>query len=275
MPPRYAYWTILVDNQPTAFRAASQEDLLPTFKRLKQKHDSATMMWFQNGKLWPSRVDAQEAMRMRGERGREGDRRQGGGFRSRQRDSVSRARSEPSSNKLEWQPKEKTSSGTRHEAPGTRSAGTQPDRIEWKPKGSFTPAPKRADRPEWKPKSESSNKLEWQPKGEGSPGTRHRAPSTRPTSGTRHPAPNNWTPKRGYTGAKPEGAAQKRKWIPKDEYKKSQGIEARRDKNWRPGGEHQDPRQKYKDAKKAKWQRFKKNVRSRWETKAGKKKNEG
>ena len=22
MPPRYAYWTILVDNRPTAFRAA-------------------------------------------------------------------------------------------------------------------------------------------------------------------------------------------------------------------------------------------------------------
>ena len=32
-----------------------------------------------------------------------------------------------------------------------------------------------------------------------------------------------------------------------------QEIEAKRDKNWRPGGEHKDPRQKYKDAKKAKW----------------------
>ena len=65
MPPRYAYWTIIVDNQPTAFRSGSQEELMPTFKRLKAKNDTAVMMWFQNGKLWPSRVDAQEAMRAR------------------------------------------------------------------------------------------------------------------------------------------------------------------------------------------------------------------
>ena len=76
MPPRYAYWTILVDNQPTAFRAGAKEDLLPTFNRLKAKNPSAVMMWFQNGKLWPSRVDAQEAMLARGEMGRRGDARQ-------------------------------------------------------------------------------------------------------------------------------------------------------------------------------------------------------
>ena len=63
MPPRYAYWTIIVDDQPTAFRAGSQEDLMPTFKRLKAEEPSAEMMWFQNGKLWDSRLDAQEAMR--------------------------------------------------------------------------------------------------------------------------------------------------------------------------------------------------------------------
>src|SRR6188768_2194451 len=86
MPPRYAYWTILVDEQPTAFRAAMQEDLMPTFNRLKEKHPSATMMWFQNGKLWKSRLDAQEAMHARGERGRMGDERQGG-YRDRKRSS--------------------------------------------------------------------------------------------------------------------------------------------------------------------------------------------
>lgn len=36
-----------------------------------------------------------------------------------------------------------------------------------------------------------------------------------------------------------------------------------RDKNWRPGGEHRDPRQKYRDAKKAKWNRFKQGIRDR------------
>ena len=38
MPPRYAYWTILVDNLPTAFRASTREDLQPTFEQLRRKH---------------------------------------------------------------------------------------------------------------------------------------------------------------------------------------------------------------------------------------------
>ncbi|MEZ5291301.1 MAG: hypothetical protein R2745_09475 [Vicinamibacterales bacterium] len=37
----------------------------------------------------------------------------------------------------------------------------------------------------------------------------------------------------------------------------------RRTKSWRPGGEHRDPREKFQLAKKAKWDRFKKMVRSR------------
>src|SRR5687767_7917255 len=31
MPPRHAYWTIIVDDQPTSFRAHDVEELLPTF----------------------------------------------------------------------------------------------------------------------------------------------------------------------------------------------------------------------------------------------------
>ena len=62
MPPRFAYWTIIVDGQPTAFRAAQLEELRGVFNRLKQKHPSAELMWFQNGKLWRSRLDAREAM---------------------------------------------------------------------------------------------------------------------------------------------------------------------------------------------------------------------
>lgn len=61
MPPRFAYWTILVDNQPTAFRAKEVEDLAPTFNRIKEKHPSAVMMWFQGGKLWGSRQEAADA----------------------------------------------------------------------------------------------------------------------------------------------------------------------------------------------------------------------
>src|SRR6186997_266723 len=115
MPPRYAYWTILVDDQATAFRAGSQEDLMPTFKRLKEKHPSAVMMWFQNGKLWPSRLDAQEAMRARGEMGRRGDTRQAGGFRERHKVGARSDRSE----RPDWKPKTSSS-----------------DRPDWKPKTS-------------------------------------------------------------------------------------------------------------------------------------------
>jgi hypothetical protein len=64
MPPRYAYWTIIADGLPTAFRAADKEELLPTFSRIKHKHPDAEMKWFARGKLWDSPESArQEAQR--------------------------------------------------------------------------------------------------------------------------------------------------------------------------------------------------------------------
>ena len=267
MPPRYAYWTILIDEQPTAFRAASQEDLMPTFKRLKDKNASAKMMWFQNGKLWPSRVDAQEAMRARGEAGRRGDTRQGG-FRSRTDrrsnvgDDFSRPGRRPNvgddfgrpvrrpnvgddfsrperlpdrerkprrehGEKLEWKPK--------------GSAGESREKLDWKPKGEFTPAPKRTERLEWKPKGSFA--------GGGKPSAYAKGTADRQAPGPKPSAYAKATADRQVPSPKPR---------------------AGRDKNWRPGGEHRDPRQKYKDAKKAKWTRFKQAVRKRWEAKPGK-----
>jgi hypothetical protein len=254
MPPRYAYWTILVDNQPTAFRAGAQEDLLPTFKRLKEKHPSAVMMWFQNGKLWNSRLDAQEAMRARGEMGRRGDERQGA-FREhdrkppRARANGERKRSETRARR-EWTPKPAT------HAPRAMRA----EKLDWKPKGTFPPAPKRPERPEWKPKSgrpeaRRFEKPEWKAKPSQADRTKRREPL-------------DWKPKPvAPAGRAPDGAPAKRKWIPKEEYKKAKGIEVPRDSKWRPGGVHRDPRQKYKDAKKAKWTGFKKAIRTKWEAK--------
>ena len=126
MPPRHAYWTILVDDQPTAFRAHDPEELLPTLNRLREKHPSAAMKWFERGKLWESRDAAREAGLGQGER--------------------------------RWE-------------------GPRPDRS---------------------------------------------ADAERPP----------------------------------------------RDRSWRPGGDHRDPRQKYKDAKKAKWGRFKQNIRERADRRA-------
>jgi hypothetical protein len=61
MPPRYAYWTILVDKIPTAFRAKERDELLPTFERLRHKHPDTVMMWFARGRLWTSPEAAREA----------------------------------------------------------------------------------------------------------------------------------------------------------------------------------------------------------------------
>jgi hypothetical protein len=63
MPPRYAYWTILAGGLPTAFRAADREELLPTFRRLKEKHPDAEMKYFARGKLWSSPEEMREGDR--------------------------------------------------------------------------------------------------------------------------------------------------------------------------------------------------------------------
>ena len=45
---------------PTAFRAADRDELLPTFKRLKDKHPDAELKFFARGKLWASSEDAEQ-----------------------------------------------------------------------------------------------------------------------------------------------------------------------------------------------------------------------
>ena len=55
MPPRFAYWTIIVEGKPTAFRAQTREELKPTFRQLQNKHPDAVMMWFARGRLWAAR----------------------------------------------------------------------------------------------------------------------------------------------------------------------------------------------------------------------------
>ena len=235
MPPRYAYWTIIVDDQPTAFRAGALDDIMPTFNRLKEKQPTAKLMWFQSGKLWPSRIDAREAMQVRGERGRYSDPRQDGGDKT------------PSRERPKW--KSKDFSSPRAPKPSSPEQRVKP---EWKPKSAD------GKRPDWRPKA-SGEKPEWKPRG-ASPA---RAWKPKGASDER-PA---WKPRGSSSPQAPKPSSPedppKRKWIPKEEYKKLTGTEAKRDDKWRPGGEHKDPRQKYIDAKKAKWGRFKQAIRSR------------
>ena len=257
MPPRYVYWTIIVDGQPTAFRSGSLEDIMPTFNRVKEKQPSAELKWFQYGKLWPSRHDAQDFMRARGERGRERDPRQSG-------DAASPPPERAWNAKPKWKPKSPE---------GRPFTGRRDERPEWKPKGTFKPkepghASGWGEKPAFAPRSSGASARQ-APKGsardQARASFRPKSYSPKPDDGmtrssrvqSRHDK-LEWTPKGSASGD-----ASKRKWVPKAEYKKSLGIEARRDDKWRPGGEHKDPKQKYKDAKKAKWTKFKQNIRAR------------
>jgi len=62
MPPRYAYWTILIDNKPTAFRAREKDDLLPTFHQLRRTNPDVVFKWFARGRLWESPEEAHAAL---------------------------------------------------------------------------------------------------------------------------------------------------------------------------------------------------------------------
>ena len=62
MPPRYAYWTILIDQKPTAFRAREREELLPTLNQLRRKNSDVALKWFARGTLWDSPAAAQAAL---------------------------------------------------------------------------------------------------------------------------------------------------------------------------------------------------------------------
>src|SRR5215210_7475762 len=71
MPPRFTYWTIIAGGQPTAFRAATQEELLPTLKQLQSTQPDAVLMWFARGKLWPTEEASTFALRQEREAGGE------------------------------------------------------------------------------------------------------------------------------------------------------------------------------------------------------------
>lgn len=63
MPPRFAYWTILIDNAPTAFRARDAQELLPTLNQLKRTNANVLLRWFSGGQLWDSPEAARDARR--------------------------------------------------------------------------------------------------------------------------------------------------------------------------------------------------------------------
>lgn len=61
MPPRYVYWTIIIDGKATAFRARERDELLPTFNQLARKNRDIAMRYFARGKLWDTPEQAEWA----------------------------------------------------------------------------------------------------------------------------------------------------------------------------------------------------------------------
>lgn len=75
VPPRYAFWTILIDGKATAFRAKEREELLPTFAQLARTNTDIALRYFARGKLWDNPEQATWAAKhpapMREPRGKE------------------------------------------------------------------------------------------------------------------------------------------------------------------------------------------------------------
>ena len=142
MPPRYAYWTILIDNRPTAFRASDSADLLPTLNQLKRTNPNAEMKWFARGKLWDNPEQAQWAARnlpkTAERRGREW--RPGGTHKD--------PRARPG--KTQKDPRPAPPGGTHKDFQSARPGGTHKDFRSARPGGThkdFRPAPPRSAPP--------------------------------------------------------------------------------------------------------------------------------
>src|SRR3954471_14109289 len=83
MPPRHHYWTIILEGKPTAFRAHTQDELVPTLRQLQARHPDAVMKWFARGRLWESQ-DVERAESAARRRPPSGDRPPGGDRRGRE-----------------------------------------------------------------------------------------------------------------------------------------------------------------------------------------------
>ena len=162
MPPRHAYWTILIGEAPTAFRAREREELLPTFERLRAKQPDAVMRWFERGRLWASPEEARRPTDAPGGERRGRDWRPGGAH----RDPRDRFKPKPKPQGREgstrskdegrgprdggWKPRSQGDFRPKDEGRGPKDGGWKPKREGWKPK------PPGERRP-WSPKPPSRN----------------------------------------------------------------------------------------------------------------------
>ncbi len=204
MPPRFAYWTILIDNAPTAFRAREAEELLPTVAQLKRTNANVILKWFARGRLWDSQQQERDDFQRRkwrpanqrggdpapGERPerRSKDWRPGGDHKDpRARFSKEKRRQEKRAGDERWQ---------RKPAPGVKP---------WpqKPRGTSKPWQGKAERP-------------------GKPWRGDAKPGDRPWHGKPKGGSKPWRPGNRFGPRKPQphGPSFKTKWKKDDEPRK-------------------------------------------------------
>ena len=194
MPPRFVFWTLLIDGKPTAFRARDREELLPTLAQLKRTNQDVAMKWFARGKLW----DSPEAERAAGRRPvftaekRGPDWRPGG------------AHKDPRDRFKKKNRPERAWSDRESPARRDRSKLGPPADRERRP---FVPRAPEGERKPWSPKPSGPRKP-WTPK----PGGPRKPWGTKP-QGERKP----WSAKPGAPrkpwGAKPTG--ERKPWAPR------------------------------------------------------------
>ena len=147
MPPRYSYWTILAGGLPTAFRTTEREELLPTFRRIRDKHPDAEMKWFARGRLWASPEAAQDDLQRARER-RDRDWRPGGDHRD-PRQKYKDAKQERNLSRRKAKFDRKTAAAGNNRGPSSespRGTGPKPRRDSTHRGPSPKPSPNRAPR---------------------------------------------------------------------------------------------------------------------------------
>jgi len=209
MPPRFAYWTIILDGTPTSFRARERDEIVPLFNQLKKKNPGALLKWFSGGKLWDSPEQAREERQLEHERQ----------FQE-QKNLRSRGASAPRSDRAPWKG-------------GDRPMGPKPDRdrAPWQePKNREAFRDRGAEAPRLRKEDDRLRKEDDRLRKEDDrlrkEDDRLRKEDDRP------PAERPVGPKPDRDRAPWKGAERPR--------------QERRGKDWRPGGEHKDPRDKYK-----------------------------
>jgi len=221
MPPRFAYWTILIDNKPTAFRARDRQELLPTLAQLKRTNQNVEMRWFAQGRLWDS-PEAQHTMgrgpKYAGET-RSKDWRPGGEHKDpRARFDKEAHRRKRREERAEWNKQASGPPGREQKPWRDKPSGTPPRGDGRLPAGSSRDGHASGDGWQTKPTGPRSERKPWQHKPTGDPPRGDRPWQTKPTGprAERKPWQNkpsgSGPPRKAWGGKRPGPPRGDRPW---------------------------------------------------------------